>query len=515
MKLPMKRSDFLKFVSLNAAALTIPGCIYRRSWSVTFIDRPNILLCLSDNQSWLHAGAYGDKVVKTPAFDRLAWEGVLFNRAFVSAPSCCPSRGNLLTGQSFYRLREGAQNWSILDRSFKVYPDILEAAGYHVGYTGKGWGPGDWKKGGWARNPAGPEYNQRQQQPVEGLMREDDYAGNFEDFLRARPKGQPFCFWYGGKEPHRPYQEGSGLSAGKKLENVVVPPFLPDTEVVRSDLLDYARAIDWFDTHLGRMIQLLEKVGELDNTIIVMTSDNGMQFPRGGIANLYDYGTRVPLVVRWGAKTKGGRVVDDFISLTDFAPTFLEAAGITPPPEMNGRSFLHVLLSNRFGQEDPTRDHVIIGRERHHPQAFFSGGLSFPCRGIRTQKYLYIRNYRPGRSCAGDAPAYNDVDPGPTKTYMLTHRDSAENQRLFELAFGSRPAEELYDLQKDPDQMYNIATDPEYANVKEELAERLYRELLETLDPRALGEGDVFDEYPIYWPEQIRIDWEKSNKITW
>jgi len=123
----------------------------------------------------------------------------------------------LLTGQSFYRLREGAQNWSILARSFKVYPGILEAAGYHVGYTGKGWGPGDWERGGWARNPAGPEYNQRQQQPVEGLMREDDYAGNFEDFLKARPKGQPFCFWYGGKEPHRPYQEGLGLRAGQTI----------------------------------------------------------------------------------------------------------------------------------------------------------------------------------------------------------------------------------------------------------------------------------------------------------
>ena len=494
----MDRRRFLKLVGGCAAGVMVSGCGSSGGFwgSENSGQRPNILFCITDDQSWAHAGAYGSKMVNTPAFDRVAREGVLFNHAFVSAPSCCPSRGSALTGQAFYRLREGAQNHSTFPPDLKVYPNILAEAGYHVGFTGKGWGPGDFKFTRWRHNPAGRMYASKRQKPQTSKMSPYNYAANFQNFLDKRPEGAPFCFWYGAIEPHRPFEPGSGLKAGKKLEDAEVPPFLPDCAEVRTDILDYALEVEWADKHLAQMLQALEAAGELDDTIIVVTGDNGMAFPRAK-ANLYDYGTRMPLAIRWRERVKAGRVVDDFVSFTDFAPTFLEAAGIKPLAEMTGRSFMNVLLSKKSGQVDASRDHVITGRERHHPAAFLEGGQSFPCRAIRTKDWLYIRNYKPGRSAAGDAPAYNDVDGGLTKDYMAANHESGRNKELFELAFGPRPAEELYDLKKDPDQMNNVAADARYAAVKTKLAKRLQKELVGTEDPRAMGNGDVFDEYPV------------------
>jgi len=493
----MDRRDFLKTAGLAAASLAVEGCAspLGRPERAHSAVRPNILFCITDDQSWVHAGAYGSKMVKTPAFDRLAHEGVLFTHAFVSAPSCCPSRGSILTGQAFYRLREGAQNHCLLDASFDVYPEILEQAGYYVGFTGKGWGPGDFKAGGRTRNPAGPEYNKIRTVPPTKSIDTSDYAANFDEFLKARPASKPFCFWYGSLEPHRTYEKGSALRLDKKLADAEVPPFLPDAKEVREDILDYAAEIDWSDTHLARMLKNLEDSGELDNTIIVATSDNGMPFPRAK-ATLYDYGTREPLAIRWGAKVKAGRVIDDFISFTDFAPTFLEAAGIEPTCEMTGRSFLPVLLASRSGQVDSSRDHVIIGRERHQPLAFANLDDSAPCRAIRTADYLYIRYYNPGAPIAGEEkPGYRDVDTGPTKTFMLQSENRDKYRELFELAFGPRPAEELFDVRKDPAQIHNVADDLRYADVKRKLSEQMNKELIKTKDPRTLGDVKHFSRH--------------------
>lgn len=462
----------------------------KRTFSITpASDSPNILFCISDDQSWLHASAYGSRMVKTPFFDRMAREGILFTQAYVSSPTCCPSRGSVLTGQTFYRLGEGAQNWGTLDRSYKVYPDLLEAAGYHVGCTGKGWAPGDWKAAGRTRNPSGPVYSKLHGTPPTKDIASLDYAANFRDFLDGRHASRPFCFWYGGFEPHREYEKDSGLRAGKKLEDAEVPSFLPDNGEVRADLLDYALEIEWFDTHLGRMIQLLEDTSELESTIVVVTSDNGMSFPRCK-GQLYDFGTRVPLAVRWGNRIKGGRVINDFVSFTDFAPTFLEAAGIEQPPDMTGKSFLDLLLSDKSGRLEVKRDHVITGRER-----FFPESLPYPCRAIRTERYLYIRNYKPERYVAGPPPDYPDTDGGVSKISMASNGTSGPGRWLYELALGKRPAEELYDLERDPHQMHNIVSDVLYAEVKEELSERLQRELVRTGDPRVLGKGEAFDRY--------------------
>ena len=459
---------------------------------------PNILFAIADDWSWPFASIAGDKTAKTPNFDRVAKEGVLFRNAYTAAPTCTASRGSILTGQWFARLEEGGNLWSTLPAKFDVYPDLLERAGYRVGFTGKGWGPGDFVPGGRTRNPAGPEFNKRHAPPPTKGIHNIDYSHNFSDFMDTRTAGQPFCFWYGGHEPHRPYEAGTGLRAGKKLADVRLPGGLPDSPEVRGDLLDYALEIEWFDTHLGRILKLIEDAGELDNTIVVVTGDNGLPFPRCK-ANLYDNGTHVPLAVRWGAKVQGGRTIDDFISLPDVAPTFLQATGVDVPAAMTARSFLDILTSGKSGAIDPRRERVFTGRERH-TVAQPDSKAGYPMRAIRTRDYLYVRNYRPERFPTGvdthAANAYRDIDPGPTKNYMMEHRADAAVANLFELGFGKRPAEELYDLRNDSAELRNLATDKSRADVKTRLAAELEAQLKAWRDPRALGGGDEFDRYP-------------------
>jgi len=509
-EIAMNRRVFLKTLGMGAASLTLSGCngpgyvVGGRKKK----ERPNILFCISDDQSWLHAGAYGDKLVRTPNFDRVAHEGVLFTHAFCAAPSCTPSRSAILTGQEMWRLEEGGLLMGTLRSRFAVYPDLLEAAGYHVGYVHKGWSPGSYRSGGRDHNPAGSKrYNRRKLTPPAEGMCKTDYAGNFEDFLDDCPEGKPFCFWYGGQEPHRPYEKGSGLSGGGKPEEVTVPAFLPDAPDVRSDMLDYYAEIEWFDEHLGRMIRLLEKAGRLENTLIVVTSDNGMPFPRAK-ANLYDYGVRAPLAVSWAGVIKGGRVVHDMVSLTDLAPTFLEAADLEVPSDMSGRSLMGILLSGKSGYVDRRREKVCTGNER--TTWCRPNGAGYPSRAIRTHRWLYIRNYKPDRWPAGDPDIeaepegiYGDINYGPTKTFMLEHKDDASVAPLFRLGFGKRAEEELYDVEKDPWQVRNVADAAGYADIKAELRARLEAYQRQTKDPRAEGKGP-WDYYPYYYGRSVR-----------
>jgi N-sulfoglucosamine sulfohydrolase len=441
--------------------------------------RPNILLAIADDWSFPHAGIYGDKTVATPTFDRLAKEGVLFTHAFCAAPSCTPSRAGLLTGQAIHRLEESGNLWSTLQAKFEVYPDLLEKAGYAVGLQGKGWGPGNVSAGGRTRNPAGPSFK------------------SFDQFIASVPQGKPFCFWFGSSDPHRPYDKGSGASSGLRPDTVSVPPFLPDTPEVRSDILDYYFEVQRFDRDVGAMIKRIEAAGRLDNTIVVMTSDNGFPFPRAK-ATVYDAGTRMPLAIRWGAKVKGGRTVDDVVSLCDLAPTFLDAAGLAPPPAMTGRTLLPLLRC----EPQPGRDTIFLERERHANVR--KGDLTYPVRAVRTTRYLYVRNVCPDRWPAGDPEKwkavgpFGDVDGSPTKDLILDRREEPAMAAYFKLAFGKRPAEELYDLSRDPHQVDNVAGKPEYAEAQQALRAELGRWMADTADPRATGDTDRWDRYPYY-----------------
>jgi arylsulfatase A-like enzyme len=460
-------------------------------------DRPNIVLAIADDWSWPHASIAGEPVIRTPTFDQIAREGVLFRNAFVTAPSCTASRGALLTGQWHWRLQEGCNLWSTLPARFAVYTDLLEQAGYYVGYSGKGWSPGSETAGGRKRNPAGKRYQ------------------NFGEFLQARPAGQPFCFWFGSHDPHRPYEWKSGMQSGMKPEDARIPPCLPDTPDVRTDLCDYFAEVQRFDQDLGKIVARLRRAGELDRTLIAVTGDNGLPFPRCK-ANLYATGTHVPLAMRWGSRLAKSadaepRVIDDLVSLSDLAPTFLEAAGLKPHAEMTGRSLMQLITSKPDPAAIPQRDHVLLGMERHAWAR--AGGLGYPMRAIRTRDFLYIRNFAPDRWPAGDPEnipdafpgvPFADIDASPTKDVLLKRRNDPSMARLFELACGRRPAEELYDLRRDPEELKNVAGDPAYAEVQQKLVATLMAELKQTKDPRVLGKGDEFDKYPFRRPERAR-----------
>ncbi len=390
-----------------------------------------------------------------------------------------PPAGAILTGQAIHRLKEGGNLWSTLPAEFRTYPDLLEAQGYHVGLTGKGWGPGRVAGTGRKRNPAGPNFK------------------DFHAFLATVPEGEPFCYWFGSTDPHRPYEKGSGVASGKKTEDVKVPPFLPDTPEVHSDILDYYVEVERFDQRVGAILEVLEQSGRAENTIVVMTSDNGMPFPRAK-ANLYDAGTHMPLVVRWPSKVPGGGEVHAFVSFTDFAPTFLQAASIAPLPEMTGRSFLNLLVNQR----GETREHVFLERERHANVR--AGDLSYPCRAVRTEHFLYIRNLRPDRWPAGDPMThvavgpFGDIDGSPTKDLILARRDDPSVAHFFRLACAKRPDDELYDLSKDPWEIDNVAGQAAYAETQQTLRAMLDRWMVETGDPMARNPDDPWDHYPYY-----------------
>ncbi len=469
----MRRRDFLRTVGATAAGASLAAAL--RAAEPRLGERPNILFAIADDWSWPHAGAYGDKVVKTPNFDRLAAEGVLFARGYTAAASCTPSRGAILTGQWPHRLEAGGNLWSHLDKKFICYPDLLEAAGYRVGSCRKGWGPGSIEGTGRTRNPAGQGFK------------------SFDEFLNGQPKDKPFCFWFGSHEPHRPYALDAGKKAGIPLDAIVVPLFLPDDPAVRSDIADYYVEVQTFDSQVGEMLKALDAAGLAENTLVVVTSDNGMPFPRAK-ANCYEFSTHMPLAIRWPARVKGGRKVEEFVSATDYAPTFLEAANLKPLPEMTGRSILHLLTGDAAPTGATKRDHVFVERERH--AACRAGNLSYPMRAIRTMEFLYIRNLQPDRWPAGDPPGYGDIDGGPTKSFLVEHKDDPKVARLFALACDKRAAEELYDLKKDPGELSNVAERAEYAETRKRLRAELDKWMADTADPRATGGGADFDTYP-------------------
>ncbi len=469
--------------------------------------RPNILFAISDDQSYPFASAYGTSGINTPFFDSIAKAGILFNNAFVAAPQCSPSRAAILTGKNIWQLEEAGTHGSYFPKKFTVFTDLLASAGYEVGFTGKAWGPGNWKDAGWSQNPVGQEFNDRKLNsvPTTGIHL-TDYFGNFIDFFKKKKKGQPFFFWYGGHEPHRDYEDGSGLKAGKIVDEELVPKFLPNHQLIKSDIADYTLEIEWFDAHLGKMIAFLKEMEELDNTIIVVTSDNGMPFPSAK-ANVHEFGTHVPLAICWPTKIQGNRTVNDLVSLIDLAPTFLEITGVETKIKMSGKSMTDILLTDI---RRPHREYVLTGRERHTDAR--PDNLGYPARAIRTKDYLYIRNFKPDLWPAGDPvpvsakdtkplngykalwPGFHDIDDSPSKQFLLSHKD--EYFQHYNLAFDKRPEEQLYNIKKDQYCINNIAEDPEYRKIRKDLRKKLEMELEKQGDPRILGFGDIFDSYP-------------------
>lgn len=503
----MNKLRNLFFLSIISTATFVTGC--RVPDTGRELERPNILFVIADDQSFPHASAYGASAFKTPSFDKVAKNGVLFSNAFVAAPQCSPSRAAILTGRNIWQLEEAGTHSSYFPKKFPVFTNVLRDAGYFVGYTGKAWGPGNWKDAGWDHNPVGKAYDdvKFEEVPYEGISK-TDYARNFEAFLKEKPADSPFFFWFGSFEPHRTYAYGAGKKSGLKESDLELPGFLPKNDSVINDMLDYALEVSWFDQQLGKMIALLEESGALENTIIVVTADNGMAFPHAK-ANLHEYGIHIPLAIS-GPGIGANRKVDDLVSLIDLAPTFLQVSGAGSMEGMTGKSLVPLLRNKDSGVIDTTRHFVVAGRERHtHARP---DNVGYPARAIRTQQYLYIRNFKPDRWPVGDPPpanqtrndtdgnaariiwGYEDIDDSPTKRTMIREQD--QWPKLFEIAFQKRPEEQLYDIEDDPYCLTDLSADAGHASVLEDLRDQLMAVLVKEADPRVTGEGDVFDSYP-------------------
>lgn len=464
-------------------------------------SRPNILFCIADDASFPHMGAYGCQWVKTPGFDRVAREGLLFTNAYTPNAKCAPSRACILTGRNSWQLKQAGNHMAFFPPEFKTYVEALAEQGYVVGRTAKGWAPGVAEDStGKRRNLAGPAYNRLRAKPPAKGISSIDYAANFQEFLKDCPQGKPWCFWYGGLEPHRRYEYGSGVKkAGKKITDIErVPAYWPDNEVIRNDMLDYAFEIEHFDSHLTRMLDFLEKQKQLDNTIIVVTADNGMPFPRVK-GQEYERSNHLPLAIMWkkGIKT-GNRIIEDYVSFIDFAPTFIEVAGLkwkeTGMQPTPGRSLVNLFQSDQSGIVDSNRDHVLIGKERHDIGRPFDQG--YPIRGIVKGGMLYLKNDEVDRWPAGNPETgYLNCDGSPTKTAILDLYRAGQQKQFWQRSFGKREAEELYSIQDDPDCVKNLASLPKYQTIKKELKQQLQAELIAQKDPRALGNGPVFEGY--------------------
>ena len=506
----ISRPQFMATLLRFTAGIVL--CVIAMSAHGISADRPNIVLAIADDQSWMHTSAAGYRAVATPAFDRVCQNGVRFNQCIAGSPGCSPSRAALLTGLHHWQLAEAGTHDSKFPAQFTSFPDILEKNGYFVGYTGKGWGPGNWKASGRSRNPAGPLFEHATLHPPIAGISENDYAGNFAEFLKQRPKDQPFCFWYGAHEPHRFYAKDSEFRKRKRLEDADVPAFLPDVPEVRSDFLDYCVEIEWFDKHLGHLLDQLKESGELDNTLVIVTADNGMSFPRAK-ANAYEYGIHVPLAISWPAKIPPGRVSDDLIGFVDLTATILEATGNSAPAANSpnvmptGKSLLELLTSTKQGIIDPTRIMVFSGRERHSSAR--PRNLGYPIRAVRTQQFLYIRNFHPERWPAGNPreinhdgqlgpmhEAYRDIDRAPTLEFMAKNADSPDLRKYLDWAVAKRPLEELYDIRSDASCLSNLANSKEHEITLFILRSALLEILKVTGDPRMGDNPEIWETYP-------------------
>lgn len=513
--------------------------------------QPNILFVISDDQSFAHTSFEGSPFVNTPAFDRVAREGIYFTNCIAGSPGCAPSRSSIITGRHHWQNEQSGQHAAAWLKKYVPFVDLLEANGYVTGRTGKGVSPFQYARDEndslWrATDAAGITHSNISYEPgTPGDIRPSNKIGklnyfeNFRFFLESVRGEDPFFFWYGAAEPHREYEQGSWKRTDKKLSDVKVPGFFPDNDVIRGDLLDYAVEIEWFDYHLEQMLEYLEETGELENTIVIVTSDNGMPFPRAK-ANSYEYGIHVPLAVRYPKNFPGGRVVNDLVGFSDLAPTILELTGTSPEGmmPMTGKSFLNILQSKEDSNVDSSRKYAFSGRERHSSSRYQNWG--YPQRSIRSEDYLLVWNIKPDRWPAG-APqrikpntssellplhgieedgvhhtewAYTDIDGSPTKSYIIENWQNEEVSEYFQLALNKRPEYEMFDVKDDPDNLNNLIGESHVETVEKEMKKVLMEELEKTGDPRVTGpDKEVFDSYPRYspireFPQPRKIDRE-------
>jgi arylsulfatase A-like enzyme len=431
--------------------------------------RPNIVLIIADDLAWDDCGAYGNFNVRTPHLDRLAREGMRFDRAFVTASSCSPSRASLITGR--YPHATGAQelHWP-LPKEQVTFVEALKTAGYWTAAAGK-WHLGDAVKDRFNLVKEAGAGAFQLQTTKDGkaarMVNATDESGCAEwlPTLRARPKDKPFFLWLAAFDPHRDY-ETNIIARPHRPEEVIVPPYLPDAPDTRRDLALYYDEITRLDGFVGQVLDELAAQGEADNTAVIFMSDNGRPFPRCK-TTVYDSGIRTPLLVRWPARIIPGTACASLVSSVDFAPTFLELAGLKPLPTFQGSSFARLLTHPRN-----TAREFIFAEHNWHDYAAHQ-------RAARSARFKYIRNDYPELNLNPPADAVRSLTFAEMRRLRDDGKLTPEQAGIFT---APRPQEEFYDLDADPHEFRNVASDPRFSRELRRHRDALERWARETGD---------------------------------
>lgn len=470
--------------------LTIAGSSFAQSAPPSDSHRPNVVLIVADDHGTDALGCYGNPVIKTPNLDALARDGIRFTEAFCTTASCSPSRSVILSGlqghhNGMYGLQHQVHHFQSFD-TVKSLPVLLSEAGYRTGRVGKfHLAPEAVFKfetvlsGGAANDPESIGRS-----PVE-------MAAAVRDFLDATDT-RPFFLYFATDDPHRanavlpngrptfatypnPNRFGNRVQGYPGItpvvyspEEVIVPPFLPDTPECRSELAEYYQSVSRLDQGVGQLIENLKATGKYDNTLIIYISDNGPAFP-GAKTTLYDPGIRLPCIIRSPRQPKRGIVQDAMISWVDLAPTILDFVRASPPKEgFDGRSFRPALEGGKL----KGWDEVYASHNLHEITMYY------PMRMVRTRRYKLIWNIANGLTF----PSALDLIESPTWISAEKSGTGKYGRRLI-TDFLHRPRFELYDLQHDPDEVNNLADDPASQSVKDELIARIKAFESRTRDP--------------------------------
>jgi arylsulfatase A-like enzyme len=404
--------------------------------------------------AWDDCGAYGNKKIRTPNIDRLARDGMRFDRAFVAASSCSPSRSSLITGR--YPHNTGAEelHWPLPAQQV-TFVEKLKASGYWTAAAGK-WHLGDSANGRFDvvfeadpsgfRLPVGKDA--RAPMAAGGSSAAQSGCDRWVTVLRDRPRDKPFFLWLASLDPHRDYQPET-IPEPHRPEDVTVPPYLPDVPEVHRDLALYYDEISRLDHYVGEVLSELDRQGIAGETLVLFLSDNGRPFPRCK-TTLYDSGIRTPLIARWTGHVPPGTYSGSLVSTIDIAPTLLKLAGIAPGPTFQGKDLAPLFTDPKA----KVRDYHFAERNWHD---YADHG-----RAVRSERFKYIRNDDHEKPLTPPADAVRS----PSFQAMRRLRDAGKLTPAQQACFVSpRPAEELYDVDADPDELVNLAGNPKFAEV--------------------------------------------------
>ncbi len=434
----------------------------------------NVVLVVADDLG-CDLGCYENRAIKTPNLDRFAADGTLFTHAFCTTASCSPSRSVILSGlynhaNGQYGLQHAAHHFSSFDR-LKTLSARLAAAGYRTARVGK--------------FHVTPEVVYPFEQELPGNPRNGVAMANACRALITADDERPFFLYFCVTDPHRsgefgspPYRPNLFGNEGKHPgvdevtydpNDVIVPPFLPDTPTCRAELAEYYKSVSRFDQGFGRLVDVLKEAGHWDDTLVIVISDNGIAFP-GAKTTTYEPGLRLPCLVRNPYVKQRGVRTEAMVSWVDIAPTILDFAGAPAATgEMHGRSFLGVL-----NQAHPEGWDEVYASHTFHEVTMY-----YPVRGVRTRRYKLLWNV----AHPLPFPFASDLYRSATWQEALTRpADSLYGKRTV-AAYVNRPRFELYDLVQDPDELVNLADDPKHAATFEELRSKIQAMQKRTGDP--------------------------------